>query len=103
MNRKIIFSATGIMLLVATACGGTSRIIRHDKSTAVIQGRNMSKADAMKAAEKRATDLFGRFKELKPADCQIGYTSDINNVSGGIEYGEGHVHWDCVIYVEKIN
>lgn len=102
-KKSNLVSIAVAILLFSAACGGTSRIIRHNESTAMIQGRNMSKADAIKAAEKRATELFGKFKELKPAECEIGYTSDINYVGGGRQFGEGHNHWDCVIYVEKVN
>lgn len=102
MFRKI-FVLIGVSLtLFAVACA-SARVMQSTEKTAVIQGRDASKADAMKNAEKRAAKMFGKFKQTKAPECVIGETSDMTHVGGGSEHGEGHDHWDCVIYVEKID
>lgn len=99
---KKIFALLGIAIVFSGVACASSRIIQSSEKTAVIQGRDASKADAIKNAEKRATKMFGKFKQTKPPECVTGETSDMSHVGGGSEHGEGHDHWDCVIHVEKV-
>ena len=99
--RRISITLGFLMVWMLIGCRGMSRIIRKTNTTAIIEGRSITRIEAKLIAEEKAKGLFGTFKETEKAECSKETKSELSSDLKGRISGETYTYWSCIIYVEK--